>query len=231
VFGTIDRFLDMHETALELAALLTIVLAVIRRNRTVLVLAGIMVAWVILEIAFALHGWPGLQRYMYEAGGLMVVLAAVGIGWLIPDARTWPALKTLSGRSGVLAAAGSVVALVVVLGLVPAAVSRVRTEHRDLQIERRRTTAIDQLGTIVARLGGPSLLTHCGEPLVSLQFQSALAWTLHVNVAKVGWKFERAIAATRPIIIYDSHHGAWRILALRQHYPGCPHYASYTRLS
>jgi hypothetical protein len=231
VFGTIDRFLDMHETALELMALLTIVLAVIRRNRTVLMLAAVMVAWVILEIAFALHGWPGLQRYMYEAGALMVVLAAVGIGWLVPDARTWPAIKTLSGRPGVLAALGAAVALVVVLALVPAAVSRVRTEHRDLQIERRRTAAIDRLGPIVARLGGPSLLAHCGEPLVSLQFQSALAWTLHINVAKVGWKFDRAIRATRPIIIFDAHHDDWRLLALRQHYPGCPHYASYTPIS
>ena len=225
VFGTIDRFLDMHETPLELAALLTIVLAAVRRHRTVLVLAGIMAAWVIVEIAFALHGWPGLQRYMYEAGAVMVVLAAVGIGWLIPDARAWP---SLTAPARLLAGAGAVAAVVIVVALVPAAVSRARAERSDLRIERGRTALIDGLGPVVGRLGGTSLLRHCGEPLTSLKYQSALAWTLHINVATIGWKFSRAIAATRPIVIFDAHGRGWRVLALRQHYPSCPNYPSYT---
>ena len=62
VFGTVDRFLDMHETPLELAALLSVALAVWRRDRVTLALAAGALAWVIVEIAFAVHGWPGLGR-------------------------------------------------------------------------------------------------------------------------------------------------------------------------
>ena len=228
VFGTIDRFLDMHETPLELVALLAIVLAVVRRNRTVLVLAAGMAAWVVVEIAMALHGWPGLQRYMYEAGGVMVVLSAIAIGWLVPEPGR---LRSLTARPGLLAAAGALLAVVTVAALVPAAVSRARAERRDLRVERSRTALIERLPVVVDRLGGRARLAHCGEPLVSLQFQSVLAWTLHTNVAKIGWKFASAIRATRPIVIYDAHGHEWRVLALRQHHPGCPDYPSYTKIA
>ena len=60
VFGTIRRFLDLHARPLELAALLSLALAAWRRDRTA---AGprrpAVVVWVVVEIAFALHGWPG----------------------------------------------------------------------------------------------------------------------------------------------------------------------------
>ena len=170
-----------------------------------LVLAAGMVAWVVVEIAFALHGWPGLQRYMYEAGGVMVVLAGVGVGWLVPDARSvagaCDAGRAPAGCSAPAArwSPRSIVARARARG----DVTRARAERRDLR--RRSATARPSsigLGPIVARLGGASLLTHCGEPLTSLQYQSVLAWTLHTNVAKVGWKFTPAIRATRPIVIY-----------------------------
>jgi hypothetical protein len=221
VFGTIDRFLDMHETALELAALLAIGWAALRRDRRLLTLGGAMAAWVVVEIAFALHGWPGLQRYMYEAGAVMVVLAAVAVGWLVAE---------LASRRVAIRIAAPGLAAVIVAALVPAAVSRVRAQRSDLHVEHTRTALIDGLGPVVAELGGASLLRHCGEPLVSLKYQSALAWTLHLNVATVGWKFEPAIRATRPIVIFDAHGDGWRVLALRQHHAGCPSYPNYTPL-
>jgi hypothetical protein len=221
ITGTIDRFLDMHETALELAALLSVVLAAVRRDRVALALAVGVVAWVVVEIAFALHGWPGLQRYKYEAGAVMVVLAAVAVGWLVAE---------LASRRVAIRIAAPGLAAVIVAALVPAAVSRVRAQRSDLHVEHTRTALIDGLGPVVAELGGASLLRHCGEPLVSLKYQSALAWTLHLNVATVGWKFEPAIRATRPIVIFDAHGDGWRVLALRQHHAGCPSYPNYTPL-
>jgi hypothetical protein len=167
---------------------------------------------------------------MYEAGGVMVVLAAVGVGWLIPDARTWPALKALSGRTGLLSAAGAALAIIMLAAMLPAVASRARTERRDLKVERSRTALINQLGPIVDKLGGAAALTRCGEPLSSLKYQSILAWTLHINVAKVGWKFAPAIAATRPIVIFDAHGPGWRVLSLRQHTAGCPNLPQYTRV-
>jgi hypothetical protein len=32
-------------------------------------------------------------------------------------------------------------------------------------------------------------------------------------------------------VILDPHGRGWRLLALRQHYPGCPKYPSYTPVS
>src|SRR5947209_4350039 len=135
VFGTIDRFLDLHETPLEIFALLTVAWAAFRRDRRVLVLAGACVVWVIVEIAFALHGWPGLPRYMYEAGAVMVVIAAIGIGRLIAEPP--PA-------STALRVAGAVLAVLIAASLVPAAVSRARIERKDLRVQRERTKQINR---------------------------------------------------------------------------------------
>ena len=93
VGGTIQRFLDLHQLPLELAALLGVALAAWRRgwaDRVTLVLAGGVVGWVIVEIAFALHGWPGLARYMFEAAGVTIVLAGICVGRLLADPPRLP---------------------------------------------------------------------------------------------------------------------------------------------
>src|SRR5436305_15120921 len=60
VFGTIDRFLDLHETPLELAALISLAVAALRRDLVTLALGAGAAAWVVIEVAFSLHGLPGL---------------------------------------------------------------------------------------------------------------------------------------------------------------------------
>jgi hypothetical protein len=205
VFGTIDRFLDMHETALELAALLSLALAVLRRDRTTLVLATGAAAWVLVEVAFALHGWPGLTRYMFEAGAVMIVLAGVAVGRLLADP---PRFSSLAGVGGLLIAA------VVIAGLLPAAVSRARGERRDLRAQRERTALINRLPATIARAGGRGRVLACGEPLTLLEYQTALAWYLHINVVKIGWKVAPAIASRRPIVIIWPHSHGWTVQAL-----------------
>jgi hypothetical protein len=212
VYGTIDRFLDMHETPLELAALLAVVFAIWRRKWTVVALAGGALAWVIIEIAFSLHGWPGLQRYMFAAGGVMVVLAATAIGWLLSE----PA--RLSAKAGW---AGAVLAAVIVVSLVPAASSRAGTEHKDLRAQRARTTEIDRLAATISRYGGPARFGPCGEPLTRLEYQTILAWNLHVNVARVGYKYSPAIASGRPIVLFTPHRNGWTVQALHQRVASC----------
>ena len=86
-----------------------------------LVLAAGAVAWVCIEIAFSLHGWPGLPRYMFEAGGVMVVLAGgrlrLAARRIAPDLARRP-----RWRSAVV-----LLAVVAVGALVPPAVSRARS--------------------------------------------------------------------------------------------------------
>ncbi len=213
VFGTIGRFLSMHEPPLEIAALIAVALALWRRDWTTIVLAAGAAAWVIIEIAFSLHGWPGLQRYMFAAGGVMVVLAGVGIGRLLIDpARISPA----AGWAGI-ALAG-----VITLSLAPSALSRARAEHKDLSEQHKRTDEINRLAGLIDRFGGPGRFEPCGEPLTRLEYQTILAWSLHMNVAAVGYKYGPAVASGRPIVLFTpAPQGGWLVQAIHQGAPGC----------
>jgi len=213
VFGTIGRFLDLNTAVLELVALGAVVLAVVRRDRVTLGLAAGICAWVIVEIAFSLHGWPGLGRYMYEPAGVLVALAGAGIGALLVEGRR---------ISRVAAWAAIALAAVIVLALVPPAVSRARSEHRDIRAQRLRTAEIGKLTGAISGFGGASRFMPCGEPLTRLEYQTILAWNLHVNVATVGYKYEPAIHSGRPIVLFTPiSTGGWRVQALHQQLPGC----------
>ena len=213
VFGTIGRFFDLNTAVVLLTALLGVVLAVFRRDRVTLGLAAGVCAWVIVEIAFSLHGWPGLARYMFEPAGVVVALAGAAVGWVLIEARR---------MSRGVGWAGVALVVVIVAALVPPAVSRARDEHHDIVGQRVRTAEIGKLSGVVASLGGPARLRRCGEPLTRLEYQTILAWTLRVNVATVGYKYSPAIASGRPIILFTPFsHGGWHVQALHQRLAAC----------
>jgi hypothetical protein len=212
VFGTVQRFLDLHALTLELVALLSLGLAAWRRDRAVLALAGGVVFWVVVEIAFALHGWPGLPRYMFEAAAAMVVLAAVLVGRLLADGAGIPRAPSWIGIP---------VVVVIVAALIPTALSRARVERKDLHAQRVRTELINHLSGAINRRGGAARLRSCGEPLTRLEDQTVLAWTLRINVVKIGWKFAPAIHGRRPVVLFIPHGRSWVVRALHQHAPAC----------
>jgi hypothetical protein len=210
VFGTIGRFLDLHTVVLEIVALASLGWAIWRRDRPTIALAAGALAWVVVEIAFALHGWPGLPRYMFEAAGVTVVLAGVLVGRLLRGDLPLPSWV------------GAVLALVLVGVLVPTAVSRVRVEHRDLRVQRVRTDQVGRLASTVRRLGGAAAVRSCGEPITHLQWQTILAWNLHLNVSKIGWKYGPAIHSGRPVVLFTpTPNGGWRIRAAHQQTAAC----------
>jgi hypothetical protein len=213
IVGTIGRFVGINPRVLELTAVLAVVLAVIRRDRVTLSLAAGVCAWVIVEIAFSLHGWPGLARYMFEPAGVVVALAGAGIGRVLADP---PRVSSVPGW------AWMVLVVVIVAVLIPPAISAARSENHDLRGQRARTAQIGKLASVVARLGGPSRLAPCGEPLTRLEYQTVLAWTLRLNVADVGYKYGPAIARGRPIVLFTPRgHGGWRVQALHQRLSAC----------
>ncbi|MFZ0043933.1 MAG: hypothetical protein WAK93_21665 [Solirubrobacteraceae bacterium] len=219
VFGTVKRFLDLHYWPLEVLALIGVVLAALRRNRAdriVLGLAGAVVAWVIVEIAFALHGWPGLARYMFEAAGVMVALAGAAVGRLLTDP---PRLRGFAVPAW--AAAG--VAGVLTVCLIPPAISAARTEHKDLREQRLRTAEISNLTPTLDRLGGAARLRACGEPLTRLQYQTTVAYALGDNVNQVGFKYSQAVAHGNPVVFItpDETGIGWQVQALHQVKPEC----------
>lgn len=213
ILGTVGRYLDLHAVPLEIAALLSVALAAWRRDRGVLALAAGVLIWMAVEVAMVLHGWPGLPRYMFEASAVTVVIAAVLVGRLLSGE---PAGIRLPAWGGTL------LALVLLGAMVPTAISRVRGERVDLKAQRARTSQIERLGTAIRAAGGRARLRSCGEPLTLLEYQSILSWNLDINVAKVGWKFPRAIASGRPIVLFiPTRRGGWRIRALHQRSLDC----------
>ena len=221
IFGTVGRFLSINELPVQLAALVAVVLAALGvrrpasrepRDLITLVLAAGVVLWVIIEIAFALHGWPALARYMWEAGGVLVVLAGVGMGRLLADRRAVPRLPAWSGV---------VIVVVLAAGLVPTAITHAHAEHRDLKVQRARTTEIRGLTPAINRLGGITRLASCGEPLTRLEYQTMLAYTLKLNVSRVGFKYGQAIAHGNPIVLFTPTSHGWLIQAAHQTQPQC----------
>ncbi|MFL5859328.1 MAG: hypothetical protein ACJ780_00890 [Solirubrobacteraceae bacterium] len=218
VGGTIHRFLDLHYWPLEIAALLAVIMAASRRrwaDRVTLALAGGVVGWVIVEIAFALHGWPGLARYMFEAAGVTIVLAGVFVGRVLGDP------PPLGLRAWVASAAGIAAAALLVIALVPPAVTAARAEHKDLHVQRARTSQLGRLSAVVGQLGGAARLRACGEPLTRLEYQTALAYTLGVNVSQVGFKYGQAIAHGNPIVMFTPTAHGWQVVAAHQVAPSC----------
>jgi hypothetical protein len=133
-----------------------------------------------VEVAFVLHGYPGVPRYLFEPVAVVGVLAGVLLG------RVWRALATSPrGHAGVAMATGLTLAFAAVLS--PAAGSRIRIEQRDLRHERTRTDQLNRLHTLLTHLGA-ARITACGQPDVPIAYQSVYAWytgakigTLYVN--------------------------------------------------
>jgi hypothetical protein len=195
-----------------LAALACTAWAALTRNRLVLALAAGAAGWVIVEVAFALHGWPGLPRYMFEAAALGAVLAGVFVGWALT------AVSSL--RLGLPRWAGVPVVLILAVALVPSALARVRTERTDLKHERARTTQIKMLGPLIAKLGGPTHIRHCGNPAADVAWVSSLAWWLHMDVGFITRHPAKVISGTRPSILFKPlPRGGWAVVPyhLRHH--------------
>ena len=145
------------------------------RNRLVLALAAGAAGWVVVEIAFALHGWPGLPRYMFEAAALCAVLAGVFVGW---------ALSAVSSlRVGLPRWAGVPVVIILAIALAPGALlaraHRAQGPQARARAARRTSTCSDRSSPSSAE---PIHVRHCGQPAVEVAWVSALAWWLHMDV-------------------------------------------------
>jgi hypothetical protein len=179
VTGTLARFTELNYLPVWIAALGAVTLGLLRRERVVMSLAAGVIVWVIVEIAFAFHGFPALPRYMFEAGAVATVLAGVGVGWALSE------LPKL--RRGAPTWLGVPLVAVLVATLVPGAVGRARAERVDLRHERGRTNEVALLQTTINTLGGYRRLRSCGEPVTVVEYASALAWLTHLDVGFVGY--------------------------------------------
>jgi hypothetical protein len=205
ITGTLGRFTELHYLPVWIAALGTIAVAFLRRNLLVLFLAAGAGLWVIVEVAFALHGWPALPRYVMEPAAVAAVLAGVAVGWVLLEA---PRI-----RRGVPPWAGIPVIAVLIAALVPGALARVRTERKDLHHEQGRTHELALLQTTLNRLGGYRHIRNCGEPVSQVEYVSALAWFVHLDVGLVGHRPAWEQHNRYPIVLFTPLlHGGWKVL-------------------
>jgi len=203
IIGTIDRFTALTFWPVQLAALAGVALALLRRNWAVLVLAAGVVGWVLVEIAFALHGWAAVPRYLFEAAGVMSVLAGVAVGLALREAP----------RIGHRVPRWSGIALVAVLfgAMVPIALGQVHTELKDLRHERNRTVVIGRLTRAISVLGGYKRIRACGEPVTTVEYVSILAYLVKLNVGDVGHRPAFELKQRYPIVMFTPLQSGWRV--------------------
>jgi hypothetical protein len=209
VICTIGRFTELQYLPIWIAAICTLAVALWRRIWMVVALAALAVAWVIVEVAFALHGWPGLPRYVMEPAAICTVFAGVAVGWALLEA---PRL-----RAGLPRWAGIPVVVILIGSLVPGAVARIRHERKDRTHEIARTNQINLLGKTASALGGARHIGNCGQPVTDVAYVSALAWIFHRNVGSVGGlqqhveKAELANPAIPKVLFKPASSGGWRV--------------------
>jgi hypothetical protein len=138
--------------------------AVRRRDRRVLALAVLALAWIAIVAVMAEAGFTGTRRYLAAPAAGICVVSGVGLAWLLAHVP--------AGRSRV-AAAGAIAAL----ALVPALL-RAREEARTLSVARHQADQRDELRQAVAKVGGRRAVRRVGRPAINPWLQTALAWEL-----------------------------------------------------
>jgi hypothetical protein len=233
IVGTITRFRELTYSPVEVMAGIGLIIAIIRRDWRVLLVAGCVVLWMVVEIAFALHGFPGVPRYMFEAGAAMIVVAGVGVGWLLsqptrlfparssvgsppsaaPPSGAVPATSSRPGRHWMWTAgrvAGGLAVLAVVVLMVPRAVHAERTEHADLIHERARTAEIHRLDAAIKSFGGYKFIRSCGDPASDVEWVSIIAWYTKLDVGFVGHRPAYiARVETSPSVLFTALGNGW----------------------
>ncbi len=204
ILGTFHRFTGLTYLPIQLLAILATAIAIWRRNRVVIALAAGCVVWLVVEVAFVLHGWPGVPRYMFEPAGMLGVLAGVAVGWILRD------LPTL--RPNLPRWVGVPIVLVIVAFLVPGAVARMRAEHADIKHERARTSAIAELHDAIQHMGGATHLKYCGEPVTDVEFVSILAYYAGLNDGDVGHRPAFELKLKHPIVLFTHLPNGWGAL-------------------
>lgn len=172
-----------------------------RKNQElVLALAGAIVIWLIVEVAFALHGWPAVPRYLFEPAAAAVLLGGIGFGWL---------LREIPKRSSLPVWVGVIVAAALTLAIVPGARSRYDNEHKDLLAQKVRTKDIGELAGIINRVGGRQAVLNCGRPVANVEYVSILGWLTHQNDGKVGHRPQFELAQNYPIVLFTQLPHGW----------------------
>ncbi len=203
--GVLKRFTGVYEWPMHALVLFALGLAVVRRNRTWLVLFGMAALWVAVEIAFAYHGWPATNRYMFPAAAVCIVLAGAAVGQGL----------VLASRRGLLASLAAFAVLIAVLvAMEPHVQYRGRLVHNGILLGQRWARQLNRLHQVIAKDGGPARILACGRPVTTISYQTMLAWEVGRNIWDVGYSPGVNVARHKPIVLFMPVFAGWRVQAI-----------------
>ena len=200
--GVFARVGDFYALPIKLMIGAGLVIAAVRRERAWIGLAAAALLWILVEIAFAYHGWSAVPRYLLEPGVLLVPLGGAAFARLLAYTPPWP------GPARWLPIA---VAAAVLVALVPSTRSRASRARGDIEQSHTEAIQLANLQAAIAKAGGAGLIRSCGQPVAVLTYQSELAWTLGMNVGPVGWVPRASIHSGRPIVLFTAVGTGWRL--------------------
>jgi hypothetical protein len=201
VAAVLDGFFSLYELPVQIAAACALALALVRRDRRALWLFAAAAAWLLTDVALAIHGELPVPRYMFEAAAVEVTLVGAGAGWILAS-RPRPAVLRWVG-----AAAG--VALLAVMA--PNIRYRGRVVHNGIRLGRTWTKVIRRLNLLVGHEGGTRGILACGTAVTTVPFQSILAWQLGLNVRQVNWVPDTWIASGKPGVVFTNFYAGWQV--------------------
>jgi hypothetical protein len=125
--------------------------------------------------------------------------------WCSRAQRSVAVLAYGAGRAGVLRWAPVALVLLLVLALVPAARSRARIAHGEINAAHHAATELARLQAVIAKDGGAAQIKACAQPVTLVGDQSELAWAIGLNVGNVGYRPGRSIDQGIPIVLFKPH--------------------------
>ena len=174
---------------LELGALGAALFALRRRDRTVLALFGVAVAWVALVVAMTEAGFSGSARYFVPAVVIASILTGLAVAWTVEAVARWAGAVVTRPRpyAGRPAAIGAGLVAVALLAVASASWVDTRVDQFDRQIDQSGELAELQaaLPEAVDRAGGADRVVAVGPPSVNRAFQTRLAWETHLPLLDV----------------------------------------------
>lgn len=167
----LSRAHDVTGPVLEAGVVVAAVVALRRRDRVELALAGVGVAWVALVAVMTQAGFSGNARYLLPAIVIACLLTGVAVGHVLRAAPR-PAVA---------------VAVVAAMLVIAAPLSSDRAADLPRQARAAAKTAeLDRdLRTIVARAGGADAVLKAGAPAVDRAFVPHLAWLTTLPIGDV----------------------------------------------
>jgi hypothetical protein len=203
------RWANLYEWPMQAAALIGVAIALARRDRAILWMFAAALLWVVIEIAFAFHGFSAVYRYLMESAAVMIVIAGYGVSQVLGGL---PGLLTRVPRRALVAAG-----IVVVLGLGVAEARFLHVRGYDWKVgsDHARAEGIvnRNLSRAVAAAGGPQAILRCGPPAALNSHQSQLGWAMNLNVAPVLFFPTRLKAAHTRMVLFTQRGSGWQVRA------------------